>query len=259
MDGMRTFLRLFRRYIRESKSGRRRSEGPPSVTDLTRYLIPWMLSQSEDRDPLADCVPWVTYAAAAEIGRSVDSSSRVFEYGTGGSTAYFARRVARVIGVEHDPDWAQRVIGQVGDSDNVEVLVVSPDQASSQTGQQPSIYRSLFPTLRDRTFQRYASAVDDYPDGSFDLLLIDGRARPGCFAHGQRKVRVGGRIVVDNSERPEYDAIREAALAGGWSGQHFFGPGPYNDYFWETTVWHKTGGLSETTMEQAFGEEYTRD
>ena len=84
------------------------------------------------------------------------------------------------------------------------------------------------------SFFDYASFIDQYPDNYFDLILIDGRARPSCFMHAAAKVKHGGYVVLDNAERVSYAYVEETALKLGFEVQEFWGPGPYNDYCWRT-------------------------
>jgi predicted O-methyltransferase YrrM len=52
-------------------------------------------------------------------------------------------------------------------------------------------------------FSDYVSAIDTV-DGTFDLIVIDGRAREACFASAQKRLGDDGLIVFDNSRRRRY-------------------------------------------------------
>lgn len=213
----------------------------PSVASLLRYLPAWLASMraaEHGADPMSDALPWLTFAATAELSRIVSPTSRVFEYGAGGSTLFFAERAAFLASVEHNEDWYGRVARRLDGFDNVEFILSPPEDDAS--GQSNGEYGSGDPGYQGMTFADYAASIDRFPDSSFDVLLIDGRARPACFRHGHRKVRPGGCIVIDDSERPRYSSIEDLALEAGWSAQRFFGPGPYTRTFWETTIWTKT-------------------
>ena len=47
---------------------------------------------------------------------------------------------------------------------------------------------------------RYAAQISGFPDGCFDLIIIDGAERNECIRAAASKVRPGGWIVVDNAE-----------------------------------------------------------
>ena len=61
-------------------------------------------------------------------------------------------------------------------------------------------------------FSAYVAAIDDVP-GSFDLVVIDGRAREACLAAAVGRLAVDGMIVFDNSRRRRYrETIRRSGL-----------------------------------------------
>lgn len=66
-------------------------------------------------------------------------------------------------------------------------------------------------------------------------MAIDGRARPSCLAHAWRKVKPGGHLLLDDSEREHYAAA--ARPLAGWPRRDLFGPGPYLRIFFRTTIW----------------------
>lgn len=60
-------------------------------------------------------------------------------------------------------------------------------------------------------FKAYASAIDAYPDGHFDVVMVDGRARTSCLVHALPKLRKGGLSILDNAEREHY-TVKSAVL-----------------------------------------------
>src|SRR5262249_39630854 len=65
--------------------------------------------------------PWYTYPAVEYLKQLDLRDKQVFEYGCGQSTLFFAQRAARVVSVEHDPEWFQTV-GQRAPSNCVLIL-----------------------------------------------------------------------------------------------------------------------------------------
>ena len=67
--------------------------------------------QSLDGTPRnnAGYVPYITYPALRQLRNIIRPDFRVFEYGSGGSSLWWAGLVAEVISVKHDPGWAMRV------------------------------------------------------------------------------------------------------------------------------------------------------
>jgi predicted O-methyltransferase YrrM len=160
----------------------------------------------------------------------------VFEYGSGSSTIFLARHCAQVISVEHDGNWATRVqtaLDRLSIS-NCQLRRVVPEPIG--TAADTIGYTSGFEGCEQLAFRRYASAIDDQDDHSLDVVLIDGRAREACLRHADRKLRPGGFLIVDNTERPRYRAALER-LPSDWLRIDFPGPCAHTDFFTRTTVW----------------------
>jgi hypothetical protein len=192
---------------------------------------PWFRSQHGSG--LNDRQPWITFAARRRLEGIIRGADRAFEYGSGGSTLYLAKRVAELVTIEHDPAWLALVRYRLGTLQTHVTLELHEPVSGPDQG----IYGSTDPSYAGMSFEAYASAIDRFPDEFFDLVLVDGRARPACVRRSWPKIRRGGWLILDNSERPEY-ASALATLAG-WERYRHGGPGPYTPGFWETTFWRR--------------------
>jgi len=202
-----------------------------------RFYKQWHDSLQSDRSPVIDRCPWITFEAAAWLKSRLNRSMRVFEWGSGGSTLFFAKRVREVISIEHDLEWFHQISAVLQDSSvrNVHYHLHEPVQPDGY--ELNPIYTSTDLRYLSMDFSAYARAIDRYEDTAFDLIFVDGRARVGCLHHAPPKLRPGGLLVLDNSERTEYDAGRK--LLDVWPKLEFVGPGPYGVTFWSTIVWRK--------------------
>jgi hypothetical protein len=205
-----------------------------------RFIVPALRSLAPGRGSLEDRQPWITFPAQQWLSRVVHGRMRVFEYGSGGSTLYFAARVESLVSVEHDPEWFTLVDAELARSKpkaSVRYLLIEPELGSAATNDphDPSSYASRDNRYRGYSFERYVRAIDEYPDESFELVFVDGRARASCIVHAVRKTMLGGYIVLDNAGRSRYR--RAMDLLAALPRRDFHGPGPYNRYFWMTTAW----------------------
>jgi predicted O-methyltransferase YrrM len=154
---------------------------------------------------------------------------RVFEYGSGASTVWLARRAAHVVSVEHDTGFATIATPMLA-LPNVELRVIEP-VAAEVTTRAPSGRRGY----ENCDFSAY---VDSIADGAapYDLVIIDGRARAACLDRAWDCLGAGGLVVFDNSNRQRY----QAAL--GRAGDHltrYRGWAPALPYPSETTLIEK--------------------
>lgn len=168
--------------------------------------------------------PMVTEFLESVILRS---GMAVFEWGMGNSTIWMSHRVRHVISVEHDKDWFSKIPGRK----NIKRILIQPQRGI--IGADPSDPKAYFSDdkhWRDHNFRRYASVIDDL--GPFDVIFVDGRARPSCLVHGHRRLKPGGFLVLDDANR-EYYLRHTAHLFRGWDRAVFF------EKKKKTAVWRK--------------------
>jgi predicted O-methyltransferase YrrM len=148
--------------------------------------------------------PWMVAAAVARLDGLLQPDWELFEFGSGRSTAWFAARVGRVVSVEHDPAWHSQVVSLLEQARiaNVDLRLVELDSFPAQ--------------------------MEGFPASSFDVVVVDGwdmeepRARRvPCVEAAAPKVRPGGYLVLDDSERPAYAIV--AQLLDGWEASRFSG------------------------------------
>ena len=171
--------------------------------------------------------PWWPYDAVSWMTTRLPSRARVFEYGGGGSTLWLEDRGAIVTAVEHDGEWYKQLAGQV--ASETELLYVPPEA----TGVITSASAPGF-------FDTYAAAIDDRPDGSLDLVIVDGRARIECARRAMPKVRPGGLLLLDDTDRHRYQPALE--MLGIWEPHVFSGLKPGQRSPAQTSVWRRPAG-----------------
>ncbi|HKB89981.1 MAG TPA: FkbM family methyltransferase [Opitutaceae bacterium] len=229
-------------YLDEAKKLRNNVPKDFEFWPLIRDFLPWYLSQNPNATSMIDQVPWLTYGAISFLKRILRKEMRIFEYGAGGSTVFFARRAEKIFTCEHDPRWAMKVKEALDklDYENYEIKVVKPvpDQESIyRDAADPDGYVSTAAEYKGLSFESYAKSILEFPDKYFHVILIDGRARPSCAKHAISKVAEKGYIILDNAERAEYSAVHDMLNNAGYRKKSFYGPGPRNRYFWLTCVW----------------------
>ncbi|KKO18101.1 MAG: hypothetical protein BROFUL_03203 [Candidatus Brocadia fulgida] len=230
----------------ESKKLRKEYSQNFNILELIKYFFPWWISQNGEKSALSDKRPWIVFTAIKYLDAILTKDMMVFEYGSGGSTLFFAERVKTVISVEHDKSWWKVVSDKVNvlGHGNSHLWLIEPtisDKSQYENIADIDSYKSEDKNYRGQSFEKYVKKIDEYPDEYFDLVMVDGRARPSCFKHAVSKVRLGGYFVLDNAEREYYFNIHENLNNTNWEKIDFYGPGPYCSYFWRTSIWLKVG------------------
>jgi hypothetical protein len=207
-------------------------------------VVRWCLFSRYRMDPLKVGYPWVTISALLWLDSFITRDSRVFEWGTGGSTLYWGERVRAVTSVEHDRSWFEKTACAIASSQltNCDLRLREPEGAGNScrlhSSAHDATYESAFPSYESSSFKHYVTEIDVFPDSFFDLISVDGRARPSCLIHAVRKVKPGGALMLDNSERSRYQASFE--LFRSWRRHDFAGPGVGPTFgVWCTTIWER--------------------
>ena len=166
--------------------------------------------------------PWWPYAMTEFVESVLPPDARVFEYGGGGSSAWLSDHGARLTVIEHHQEWCKELRRAL--PNNVEVISVSVCDVGEFGSSAEAGY-----------FDDYVKAIDSYPDRSFDLVIVDGRARVESISRAKTKVKQGGHLLLDDSDRPRYSAAIAAMSA--WPVKTITGLKPGSPIPATTTIW----------------------
>ena len=156
--------------------------------------------------------------------------TRVFEWGSGASTIWLAKRAGEVISVEYDPQWAAMMTPLVGPCTRIIHTPATP----SSTPEVPSQMWGH----KNLDYRDYVNAID-LVEGQFDLIVIDGRARSACLDKAVPRLTDDGMIVFDNTNRQRYQPAL-TSVAGDLTGTVTTGLTPSLPWSTETTLLRKT-------------------
>ncbi len=185
----------------------------------------WVSSFRPGHSLLRKPMPWLPFVATNWLRTYLQPHMKVFEYGSGASTIYMAKLAGKLFTVEHDAAWHTRV-----------------STALMQHGIRNCVYQlrepyfekrgtSLIPDPSEKenpgvNFESYVTAIDEHPDHTFDLVLVDGRIRHACMEHALPKIKVGGYLMLDNANdlrlvdclalMHSYERIDLHGIAPGW-------------------------------------------
>ncbi len=139
---------------------------------------PWRIEQE---------LPWLTQGSVVFIENHIEKSHKVLEFGSGGSTLFFARRAEKVISFEsggrNTPvrvyEWYKMLVDKLQESNikNVELCLLQSYPKSDR------LYNYMFNSL---------------PNEYFNWLLVDGIHRVLCIKQSRDKLVSGGYMIIDN-------------------------------------------------------------
>lgn len=152
-------------------------------------------------------IPWYTYPAIEYLNNIDFSQKIVFEYGSGNSSAYWARKAKAVFSVEDNKSWYDKTKNNLAKNQHIYLCESEVD---------------------------YLGAINRVPE-KIDVIIIDGVHREKCAKLIKERISDIAIVILDNSDwyketsryfREELDLIEV----------DFHGFGPINNYTWTTSI-----------------------
>lgn len=168
-------------------------------TDIMRYIS---MSLPSHLTPLDLGIPWWSFGALDTVSNFIKRNMEVFEFGSGGSSIFFAERARRVTCVEDSEDWT-RLVRRQADGRGLQNLKV--------------LVRPFNCKKADKfSDSGYLAALGET---AYDIIVVDGQedsvqVRPECFWRAERHITPGGLIVLDDSWR--YPQVKAQNKARRW-------------------------------------------
>ena len=181
-----------------SRTGRfHTARGPMPLSAWLRYPAAWWLA----RRGATPERPWIVPAAIGWLRRHIRRDWSILELGAGRSTPWFARRAGAVLSFEDNPFWHRQTVERLADE-------------------------GLEADLRLTGVEELPSEVAALDDERFNLVVVDFLESPevsriDALRPAQGKVRPGGHLLLDDSDRPGYAEAYE--LLSGWNERRFTG------------------------------------
>ena len=164
-------------------------------------------------DRNSESIPWVTYSFIDFIAERIQKDHTVFEFGSGNSTFYYAERAKKVVSVEHDKAWFEKV--SATKPQNSEIIFCELEEAGA-----------------------YSKIPVDI-GLKFDIIIVDGRDRENCCYHSVSALSDGGVVILDDTECEIYAAAISFFKEQGFRELSFSGISPGLFYRKSTSVFYK--------------------
>ncbi|WP_107038012.1 O-methyltransferase [Brumimicrobium mesophilum] len=163
--------------------------------------------------------PWISPPATLFFDEWLDKDKVGAEFGSGISTIFFAARTKAMVCIEHYEPWYKKVTDLFKEKGitNIDYRFIEVDKNNKNKALTPQLENYLKQECAANImwdFQNYFESLADFEDEHFDFILVDGRARPECVLYSIDKLKSGGLMVLDNSERKRYSIVFE--ILGAW-------------------------------------------
>lgn len=181
------------------------------------YESGWIQSvkQMAPIDSNYEKIPWMNYQSVRFIKERFKKDFKVFEYGSGYSTFFYANMVKSVTSIEHNVEWYNKIKDEI-----------------------PKNAKLLFDAKYES--ESYASSVKQ--EGFlYDVVIIDGRSRVACLEACVDQLSERGVIFFDDSERDRYRKYFDIAYKRGFRSLDFQGIKPVEPELSCTTIFYRDG------------------
>lgn len=205
----------------------------------------WLRDKRSGDNTLQRGLPWMTYDAIDFLSTVCSPNMTVFEWGSGGSTLFFSRRCHQVITVEHDIKWSRLLTNKIQafSVDNVDYKEIPGEEIDDWGARNfrcADDFVSADKGSAGLSFEKYVKVIDQYPDNYFDIVVVDGRVRNCCIKRAISHVKIGGYLVVDNTDRKYYlerfPTLQDPMI---WEKKEFQGPVFFQHAFSKTSFFRK--------------------
>ena len=177
------------------------------------YAIERSIDEKVCEDKDGNPIPWYTYPAIEYLSQFDYADKKIFEFGCGYSSLFWANRALKVVSVEDNPQWFAEWRKSFNKS-NLEIRWRDEDEA-------------------------YFNAILE-KDELYDVIAVDGKCRAYCAATAVKKLAKGGIIILDDSDRintsAEYVKAVEILKSANLLQVDFYGFCPMNNYTKTTSV-----------------------
>lgn len=154
--------------------------------------------------------PWFVKGSIEWLEQRLQKDFSAYEWGSGASTIWIAKRVKNLVSIEHNEGWFSLVSEKLNEHKLTNVVL-------------------RYESLGDN----YTNSIKDSPDNNFDVIFIDGRMRLKCIENAKPKLKSNGILLLDNANRKRYTGA--SSLLENWKLLDF----KSLTNTWTTNIWIK--------------------
>ncbi|MFM6972310.1 MAG: hypothetical protein ACKOXJ_01660 [Alphaproteobacteria bacterium] len=142
-----------------------------------------------------NAIPWYSFEAIEFLKTHLKPEHRVFEFGSGSSTIFFNNHCSKVVAIETNNSWfeiiCEKIHGNV-DSDNNHFISKNSEIFLLENA------------IDNVEYENFANNYSKKNNFKFDFIAIDSLKRHLCTLNSIESIKKGGFLILDDSERPNY-------------------------------------------------------
>jgi hypothetical protein len=187
------------------------------------FLKIWASDRLLKLSPINASLPWMPYSTILKLNYIINKDFNILETGSGGSSLFYLSRCNNLTSLEHDDKWLKEFEKNISLTSFKKRWTVVLKQLNKKS----------------KNESPYLQFLREQKDESFDLISVDGRLRNESLKIVSSKVKMGGYLLLDNSDRNEYNEGIDFIDSLGWSKQDFNGFCYSHEWESKSTMWHR--------------------
>ena len=200
-----------------------RTKSTDENLNFSLFLRIWLSDRLFKLSPMKASLPWMPYSTILKLHSLIRKDFNILETGCGGSSLFFLQRCKTLTSLEHDKKWILELENRIS---------------------VPNYKNRWSLVLRDLTTEAfnkspYLDFIKNQKEETFDLISIDGRLRSESLKIASSKVKRGGFILLDNSERHQYQKSVAFLNELGWNRKDYEGICYGLEFDSKSTIWQR--------------------
>lgn len=194
--------------------------------------------RKESIDLSGEARPWFTYPFIAFLEGRLKHELRLYEFGAGHSTLYYAKKLSVVHAVEHDTAWYEKVV-KLNDKEGGKAKIKLETVPNEHLG------KSLTEISHIEESNAYVESISSHGE-KYDVVVVDGLFRNSCAINCVRFLTEQGVVIVDNTQNEsEMKSCSDTLAEMGFRRLDFYGMCAIFSQLSCTTVFYRAGNCLE--------------
>jgi hypothetical protein len=164
-------------------------------------------------------IPWYTFDAIDFLQKNLNKNHIIFEFGCGASTLFFSSKVKKVVSLESNRRWFEIIISILKNSGD---FLLEENYFSNANCE---IFLNE-DALNQDEYQNFAQNYSQKNNIKFDFLIVDSLKRFECVKNSFEAVKNDGYLILDDSERTNYQKIFDFLQKNNFYYRDFVGIAP---------------------------------
>jgi len=153
-----------------------------------------------NRNNISKHLPYMNSEEISDLITYIDKDTEMLEIGCGNSTLFFSKIVKRLVSIEHNKEWCDKISN--------DMKLISKCDWSIHVIEPKFPQLHSFQPAEPGQFDEYVNFISNLEKDQFDVVLVDGRDRVRCTIASIPLLKKDGVLIIhDFWNRPKYHSV----------------------------------------------------